>query len=42
MKGISPECITFQHSAGYCVYLLLSPAEMRSEVVPAVGDAAKG
>lgn len=36
VKGMSPECVTFQPSAGYCVYLLLSPAEMRSEVLAAV------
>lgn len=35
-KGMSPECVTFQPSAGYCVYLFLSPAEMRSEVMAAV------
>lgn len=36
VKGMSPECVTFQPSAGYCVYLLLSPAEIRSEVMAAV------
>lgn len=33
---MSPECVTFQLAAGYCVYLLLSPAEVRSEVMDAV------
>lgn len=32
---MSPECVTFQPSVGYCVYLLLSPAEMRSGVTTA-------
>jgi len=36
VKGMSPECVTFQPSAGYCVYLLRSPAEMRSEVIAVV------
>lgn len=36
VKGMSPECVTFQDPAGCCVYLLLSPAEMRSEVTAAV------
>lgn len=35
-KGMSPECVTFQSSAGCCVYLLLSLADMRSEVMTAV------
>lgn len=33
---MSPECVTFQSSVGYFVYLLLSLAEMRSEVMAAV------
>lgn len=36
VKGMSPECVTFQSSAGHYVYLLLSQAEMRSEVFAAV------
>lgn len=35
-NGMSPECVTFQPSAGCCVYLFLSPAEMRSDVAAAV------
>lgn len=35
-KGMSPECVTFQPSAGYSIYLLLSLAEMRSEVTAAI------
>lgn len=35
-KGMSLECVTFQPSAAYCVYLLLSLVEMRSEVMAAL------
>lgn len=36
MKEASPDSVTFQPSAGCCVYLLLSTAEIRSEVMAAV------
>lgn len=36
VEGMSLWCVTFQAPAGYCVYLLLSLAEMRSEVAAAV------
>lgn len=36
VKGMSLGCVTFQASVGYSVYLLLSLAEMRSEVMAAV------
>ncbi len=36
VKGMSLECVTFQPSVGYCIYLLLSQTEMRSEGMAAV------